>query len=296
MSTELQLDTVDTPPSVGPPTGDAAGPTAKPRGQGIGFRLAGIAAGVGWGLLGFAAFVALWQLGANSSPDVPAPLDGARTLAELLADPLRDNGPNDKGIGLHLFTSLQRVFAGFAAAALIGIPAGLLIGASSRAWKAINPLVQLLRPVSPLAWFPIWLALTRDTGVAAVFVIVITALWPTLINTAAGAAHIPHDQRNVARVFRFGRLAYIRHVLIPNALPSVITGLRLSMGIAWMVIVAVEMLSGNSGVGFYVWDSYNAGNLSAVVAAIVLIGLVGLVLDAVLVRVSRLVAVEEVQQ
>ncbi|MGH9281763.1 MAG: ABC transporter permease subunit, partial [Acidimicrobiales bacterium] len=194
-----------------------------------------------------------------------------------------------------LLISLRRVFTGFGIAAGLGIPLGLLIGASKRAWQAVNPVVQLLRPVSPLAWFPIWLVMTKDPGKAAVYVICITALWPTVINTAAGAAAIPRDHRNVALVFKFGRLAYLRHVLLPNALPQVVTGLRQSMGIAWMVIVAVEMLSsGGAGIGFFVWDSYNASNLAAVIAAILLIGAVGLVLDLLFLRIGKRVALEEV--
>ncbi|MFI1398491.1 nitrate ABC transporter permease [Streptomyces sp. NPDC020681] len=279
-------------PQPGPP--GASGPPSPTPGVWAG-RLAELGRGLGWAVLGTTAVLLLWQLAASRSTDVPAPIDGARTLVDLLADPFYDNGPNDKGVGRQLGTSLQRVFIGFALAAVVGVSAGMLIGASRRAWLAFNPVVQVLRPVSPLAWFPIWLAVLKDAAQASIFVIFITALWPTLINTAAGAADIPKDHRNVARVFRFGRLAYTRHVLVPNALPSIITGLRLSMGIAWMVIVAVEMLSGTSGIGFFVWDSYNAGNLSSVVAAIVLIGLVGLVLDVILVRLSRKVAIEEVQ-
>lgn len=280
-------------PAVAPATGPQ--PSGPPDPGVWGSRLAEIGRGIGWAVVGTAAIVLLWQLAASRSADVPTPLDGARALVDLLADPFYDNGPNDKGIGRQLGISLQRVFTGFALAAVVGVLAGLLIGASRRAWLAFNPVVQVLRPVSPLAWFPIWLVVFKDADQASVFVIFITALWPTLLNTAAGAAEIPRDHRNVARVFRFGRLAYLRHVLMPNALPSIITGLRLSMGIAWMVIVAVEMLSGSAGIGFFVWDSYNAGNLSTVVAAIVLIGLVGLVLDVILVRVSRKVAIEEVQ-
>jgi nitrate/nitrite transport system permease protein len=262
-------------------------------------RLPGIATSFGWMLAGVAGFVGLWQLVATMSTDLPTPIDGAKALIELVSDPFYVNGPNDQGIGWNLLISLGRVFAGFAAAAVVGIPLGMAVGASRRAWQAINPLVQILRPVSPLAWFPIMLAAFHNfddwtTPFASMFVIFITALWPTLINTAAGAAAIPLDQRNVAKVFRFGRAAYVWNVLIPNALPSIITGLRLSMGIGWMVIVAVEMLSANSGIGYFVWDSYNAQKLSNVVAAIVLIGLVGLVLDAILLRISRWVTVEEV--
>src|SRR5207253_11209530 len=151
----------------------------------------------------------------------------------LLAEPLHDGGPNDKGIGLQLLSSLQRVGLGFSIAAVVGIPAGMLIGASRRAWRAANPVIQLLRPVSPLAWFPIWLVILKDAPTAAIWVIFITALWPIVINTAAGAASVPEDQRNVARVFRFGRWQYVRHVLVPHSLPSIVTGLRLAIGVAW---------------------------------------------------------------
>ncbi len=248
----------------------------------------------GWASLGAAVVIGLWQLAAQVAPDLPTPLEAFRELGRLVSRPFYDNGPNDKGIGLQLLTSLRRVFSGFALAAALGIPLGLLIGASRRAWQALNPIVQILRPVSPLAWFPIWLVVLRNAGSAAVFVIFITALWPTVINTAAGASSVPRDQRNVAKVFRFGRLAYFRHVLVPHTMPSVVTGLRLSMGIAWMVIVAVEMLSGGSGIGFFVWDSYNASNLAAVIAAVLLIGLIGVLLDSTFVRLFKRVSVEEV--
>lgn len=249
----------------------------------------------GWAVAGAASFVLLWAVVAMRSPDLPGPVDGFRALTDLLASPFHDNGPNDKGIGLQLFISLQRVGAGFALATVVGVPLGLLLGASRRAWRAWNPIVQVLRPVSPLAWFPLGLVVLKNAGQASVFVIFVTALWPTVINSAAGAVSVPSDHRNVARVFRFGRLAYIRHVLVPHALPSVVTGLRLSMGVAWMVIVAVEMLSGGAGIGFFVWDSYNASNLATVAAAIVLIGGVGVVLDAFFLRLGQRVAVEEVR-
>ena len=139
------------------------------------------------------------------------------------------------------------MFAGFSLAVVVGVPVGLAIGASKRAWQAFNPLIQILRPVSPLAWFPIWLDIVPDAGKAAMWVIFITSLWPTVFNTAAGAAAVPPDQQAVAQVFKFGKVAYLRHVLVPNTLPSIVTGMRVSMGIAWMVIVAVEMLAGGGG-------------------------------------------------
>jgi len=233
--------------------------------------------------------LALWQAAAAGST-LPSPASGLAKLADLLWHPFYDLGPNDKGIARQLGISLQRVGLGFSMAAIIGIPLGLFIGASRRGWMAINPVVQMLRPVSPLAWFPIWLVVFRDNGQAAIWVIFITALWPTVLNTAAGAGSIPEDQRRVAAVFRFGKLAYVRHILVPNALPSIVTGLRLSMGIAWMVIVAVEMLSGGTGIGFFVWNSYNADDMSSVLASVLIIGAVGLALDFGFLRLAKAVS------
>jgi nitrate/nitrite transport system permease protein len=250
-------------------------------------RLRRLGAALLWCVVGLAGFAALWQLGAMRSDSVPTPSDTASELWRLWSRAFGDDPLLGKGIALQLLVSLARVGKGFALAVVVGVPLGLAIGTSRRAWQAINPLVQLLRPVSPLAWFPIWLALTKDGPKASIVVIFITALWPTVINTAAGVATIPHEQQDVARVFRFGKVAYLRHVLVPNALPSAITGMRLSMGMAWMVIVAVEMLAGSTGIGFFVWDSYNAGNLAAVASAIVVIGIVGLVLDNAFLRLSR---------
>ena len=255
-------------------------------------RLGRAGASVGWALVGAGVLVALWHIAATRSLDLPTPLESFTRLRELIANPFYDNGPNDKGIGRQLLISLQRVGTGFVAATLIGIPVGLAVGASRRVFSAVNPIVQVLRPVSPLAWFPIWLTVTQDAPKASIFVIFITALWPTVINTAAAASNIPIEQQNVARVFRFGRMTYLRHVLVPNALGGMVTGMRLSMGIAWMVIVAVEMLSGGAGIGFFVWDSYNAGSLASVTAAILLIGGVGVALDAFFQRLHRRVSTE----
>lgn len=247
-----------------------------------------------WALVGALLFGLAWYY-ASTGSELPGPKAGLEALKTLLSDPFYDKGPNDKGIGLRLFISLKSVFSGFGLAALVGIPLGLLIGTNKAAWQAVNPLVQVLRPVSPLAWYPIWLTVLTNTQQSVIVVIFITALWPTVLNTAAGAADIPRDQKNVALVFRFSKLTYIRHVLIPNALPSVVSGLRLSMGVAWMVLVAVEMLSGNAGIGGYVWDQYNSSNLANSEAAILLIGVTGLVLDAVLLRLAKMAAIQEVQ-
>ena len=268
---------------------DRPAPPASPARRRPGGRaaLVDLAWGAAWGSLGAAVVVALWWLVSLRSTALPTPVEAFRALQTLVRYPFYDLGPNDKGIGVQLGVSLVKVFTGFAMAALVGVPLGFLIGGSRKAWAAANPVIQVLRPVSPLAWFPIGLVVLNDVRSAAVFVIFVTSLWPTVINTAAGAASVSADQRNVARVFRFGRLAYVRHVVIPHGLPSVITGMRLSMGIAWMVIVAAEMLSGNTGIGYFVWNSYNGGSLADVIGAIVLIGMVGVALDTAFMRLAR---------
>lgn len=273
----------------GAPTGD--GPPTLPRRH----PLRGAVASVALAAVGFAALVGIWALISWRTPSIPGPSATFTEMRELLKDPFRDGAGNDKGIFIQLRGSLGRVFKGFLLAAVVGVPFGLLLGASRLAWKAANPVIQLLRPVSPLAWFPIWLTMFQDAPQAAVWTIFLTALWPTVINTAAGAASVPIDQRNVAAVFRFGRFAYLRHVLLPHSVPSIVTGLRLSMGIAWLVIVATEMLAGGVGIGFFVWDSYNALNLAKVICAIGIIGFVGLVLDAVFLRLGRWVSPTEVR-
>jgi len=254
--------------------------------------VAGAAGAAGTALIGLGLLVALWAVAATRVDALPSPAATFSELTKLLSSPFTDRSANQKGIGNQVLGSLQRVFYGFGLAAVVGVPFGLLIGANKWAWRAANPVVQLLRPVSPLAWFPIWLVVFRDAPRAAIWVIFITALWPIVVNTAAGAGAIPKDHANVARVFRFGRWDYLRHVLLPNALPSIVTGLRLSMGVAWMVIVAVEMLSGGTGIGFFVWDAYNSLNLAQVISAIILIGVTGLVLDLAFLRLGRAVAVE----
>jgi nitrate/nitrite transport system permease protein len=278
------------------PVPDTELPVARPEAPksptrgGPGGRLGALVSAAGWGMVGVAVVIGLWWLVSLGSPDLPAPPEAFTALRKLLRYPFYDLGPNDKGIGIQLGVSLVKVFSGFAMAVLVGVPLGFLIGGSKRAWAAANPVIQVLRPVSPLAWFPIGLVVLKDVGHAAIFVIFITSLWPTVINTAFGASSVPIDQRNVARVFKFGRVAYVRHVVIPHSLPSVITGMRLSMGIAWMVIVAAEMLSGNTGIGYFVWNSYNGGSLANVIAAIVTIGLVGVVLDTAFMRLGKKVA------
>ena len=282
MTVIVQPEVISAPHSEPPP----APPSAPAR------RLGMAASTLGWAVLGAAVVVGVWALVCTRTPELPTPSATFAALRTLLADPFTVQAPYGRGIGLQLMSSLGRVFKGFAFATIVGVPLGLAMGASKRTWKAVNPIVQLLRPVSPLAWYPIWLTIMQDGPKASVWVIFITALWLVVINTAAGASNIPHEQLDVSKVFCFGRLAYVRHVLVPNALPSVVTGLRSAMGISWMVIVAVEMMSGSSGIGFFVWDAYNAGKLDFVIAVIVLIGVVGLVLDTLFLRLARRVTLE----
>ncbi|HYF64245.1 MAG TPA: nitrate ABC transporter permease, partial [Herpetosiphonaceae bacterium] len=229
-------------------------------------------------VLGLGILVALWQVAAwISGGTLPTPWATARVLRVLLADPFYDNGPNDKGIGLQLLASLGRVAAGWSIGVAIAVPLGLLIGGSPRLNRMLAPVIEILRPVSPLAWYPLGLAVLHNAPKAIVFAIVITSLWPTLINTSLGVQALTDDLKAVARVFRFSRGRYLRRVLLPAAFPSILTGMRLSMGIAWMVIVAGEMLAGGTGIGFFVWDSWNALSLERVISAILVIGVTGLV-------------------
>jgi nitrate/nitrite transport system permease protein len=277
-------------PAITPvPTIDPPAPPSPPRRAG---RVGPAAATLGWGLLGAAVLISAWALVCTRTKDLPSPSDTFNALRLLLGGAFDEQASYGRGIGFQLMSSLGLVFKGFALAVIVGVPAGLAMGASKRAWKAMNPIVQLLRPVSPLAWFPIFLIITQAPPKASVWVIFVTALWLVVINTAAGAAQIPHEQLDVSRVFRFGRLAHVKHVLVPNALPSIVTGLRGAMGIAWMVIVAVEMMSASSGIGFFVWDAYNAGNYDFLIATIVIIGVVGLVLDALFLKLARKVTLE----
>ncbi|WP_208028219.1 ABC transporter permease [Rhabdothermincola sediminis] len=258
-------------------------------------RLAEGIRSVVFGLLGVVLFGVAWAVVSARSGQLPGPLQTSSTLIQLLTRAFEADGPAGQGIGLQLRDSLVRVLKGFLLAAAIGVPVGFAMGVVPPIRRMLNPIVQVLRPVSPLAWFPIWLTIMVKADPAAVWVIFVSAVWPTILNTAAGAVSVPLDQLEVARVFRFSRATQLREVVIPHALPSVVTGLRLSMGVAWMVIVAAEMLSAASGIGFYVWQSYNGPGLTHVISAVLLIGATGLVLDLGFQALGRRVAHEEVR-
>lgn len=245
-----------------------------------GFTVPQWAISAGAPLIGLAGMGAFWAfISAFIAADLPGPLATWTVFRDLVSNPFYDAGPNDKGIGIQLLASLKRVAFGFTLGSFIAVPLGLLIGVNPVLRKVLNPVIQLMRPVSPLAWFPIGLVIFQSTSEATIFIISITSLWPTVINTAFGASTVPQAHRNVARVFEFTRLQYYLKVVLPYSFPHMLTGMRLSMGIAWMVIVAGEMLSGGTGIGFFVWDSWNALSLERVITAIALIGLVGLALD-----------------
>lgn len=241
--------------------------------RGVAVNVGSLAAAAG--ILGL-----IWGIAAATvGDDLPGPIVTMKTFFGLISDPFYDRGPNDKGIGLQLGASLWRVFRGFAFGTAVAIPMGVILGSSEVGRRVLDPIVQVLRPVSPLAWFPIGLVTLQSAPDAAVFVVFITSLWPTVINTAFGVSSVPQTHRNVARVFDFSPGTYLRRVVLPHSLPHIFVGLRLSLGIAWVVIVAAEMLSGGTGIGFYVWDAWNALDLQRVISAILLIGIVGLVLD-----------------
>lgn len=234
-------------------------------------------------LLGILGFLALWQvLAMTGIMKLPTPLSiiTERQTRILLLYPFYDRGGLDKGLFWQTFASFQRVLVGYITAAIVGISTGILVGTSPAIGKALDPLFQFLRTVPPLAWVPIALAALQQNEPAALFVIFITAVWPILINTAVGVQQIPQDYRNVARVLQISRQKYFFKILIPSALPYIFTGLRISIGLAWLAIIAAEIImSGIVGIGFFIWDAYTNGNVGEVILALAYIGAVGLLLD-----------------
>jgi nitrate/nitrite transport system permease protein len=264
----------------------------------------------------FAAFVGIWHLatvepagkvivdpeyaaliGAAAATGgqsaMPGPGDVASTIWQHLRDPFYDRGTNDKGIGTQLVYSVGRVLTGFALAALVAIPLGFVIGMSPLVYKALDPFIQILKPISPLAWMPLALYTIKDSSISAVFVIFICSLWPMLVNTAFGVASVRKDWLNVARTLEVPRLRTAFRVILPAAAPTIMTGMRISIGIAWLVIVAAEMLVGGTGIGYFVWNEWNNLSITNIITAILLIGLVGMVLDSLLAQLTRAVTYKE---
>jgi nitrate/nitrite transport system permease protein len=221
---------------------------------------------------------------------MPAPSAIFARLVTLLADPFYVRGTNDQGIGVQIAYSLARVGAGFGLAALIAIPLGFVIGMSPLLNAALNPFIQVLRPVSPLAWMPLALYAIKDSAISSIFVIFICSIWPMLLNTAFGVASTRREWLNVARTLEAGPWRTATQVILPAAAPTIVTGMRISIGIAWLVIVAAEMLVGGTGIGYWVWNQWNNLSIADIVIAILLIGLVGLALDRLLGLLARAVA------
>lgn len=224
---------------------------------------------------------------------MPGPLDVGRTIWHHLQDPFYVNGPNDKGIGVQLAYSIGRVGLGYLLAVLVAIPVGFLIGMSPLMGRALDPYIQLLKPVSPLAWMPLALYTIKDSGISAIFVIFICSLWPMMINTAFGVSSVRREWLNVARTLEVGPLRRALSVILPAAAPTILTGMRISIGIAWLVIVAAEMLVGGTGIGYFVWNEWNNLSITNVITSILVIGLVGMLLDQLLARAQRLVTFPE---
>jgi len=267
----------------------AANSTARARQQ-----VSATAMKIGAPLVGAALLVLVWQLITVNNASFPTPMVTLQEAIKLFSDPFYRNSPNDQGIGWNLLASLQRVAVGFGLAALVGIPLGFLIGRVQFVGSMFGPIISLLKPVSPLAWLPIGLLVFKSANPAAIWSIFICSIWPMIINTAVGVQRVPQDYMNVARVLNLSEWKVLTKILLPSALPYILTGVRLSIGTAWLVIVAAEMLTGGVGIGFWVWDEWNNLNVPHIIIAIVAIGFVGLLLEQALMALARAFTYEQV--
>ena len=245
---------------------------------------------------GVALLLAVWSMvSASTGKSIPGPLETWGQAVEVFSNPFYRNGPNDQGVGWNVLMSLQRVAVGFGLAALVGIPAGFVIGRFNFLSRMFNPLISLLRPVSPLAWLPIGLLVFKGANPAAIWTIFICSIWPMVINTAVGVQRVPQDYMNVAKVLNLSEWKIVTKILFPAVLPYMLTGVRLAVGTAWLVIVAAEMLTGGVGIGFWVWDEWNNLNVKNIIIAIFVIGIVGLLLEYALVKIATAFTFEEVK-
>ena len=238
-------------------------------------------------VLGLGLFVLLWVVLSETRKELPGPWRTWQSAVTLFSDPFYDRGPNDQGIGWNILYSLKRVGIGFGLAAAVGIPLGFLIGRFAFLGGMVSPIISLLRPVSPLAWLPIGLLVFKKAEPAAIWVIFISSIWPMIINTAEGVRQVPQDYLNVARVLKLSEWKVMTRVLFPAVMPYLLTGVRLAIGVAWLVIVASEMLTGGVGIGFWVWDEWNNLNVEHIIIAIFVVGIVGLLLERGLLLVAR---------
>lgn len=244
-------------------------------------------------LSGSSEYQALMGQGGGSTVEksgFPTLSQMGQTFYKQLSNPFYDNGPNDKGIGIQLAYSLARVGLGFLLAMLVAIPFGFLIGMSPLAYEAFNPFIQILKPISPLAWMPIALYTIKDSSISGIFVIFICSVWPMLLNTAFGVANVRKELLNVTKTLEVSPLRKAFLVILPAAAPTILTGMRISMGIAWLVIVAAEMLVGGTGIGYFLWNEWNNLSLTSVIFAIVMIGLVGMMLDIAFAKLQKVVS------
>jgi nitrate/nitrite transport system permease protein len=226
-------------------------------------------------------FLAIWQvLCPPGSQGLPGPIQVIQGAWDpFIINPFFDNGGNSKGLALQVFASLQRVAIGFSFSAIVGVGFGILIGSNKLVYRSLDPMFQVLRTIPPLAWLPIALAALKDNGLAAIFVIFITAVWPILINTTVGVQQIPQDYINVKRVLKLSNKTYFFKILLPASLPYIFTGLRIGIGLSWLAIVAAEMLRSDVGIGFFIWESYNNAYLDRIILALIYVGIVGFLLD-----------------
>ncbi|WP_311221307.1 MULTISPECIES: nitrate ABC transporter permease [unclassified Acidovorax] len=245
---------------------------------------------------GLGLLIGVWAIvSAATAQSIPGPFDTWQQALEIFKNPFYRNGPNDQGVGWNVLASLERVAVGFGLAALVGIPAGFVIGRFTFLSRMFNPLISLLRPVSPLAWLPIGLLVFKGANPAAIWTIFICSIWPMIINTAVGVQRVPQDYMNVARVLNLSEWKIATTILFPAVLPYMLTGVRLAVGTAWLVIVAAEMLTGGVGIGFWVWDEWNNLNVKNILIAIFVIGIVGLLLEYALVKLATAFTFEEVK-
>nr|WP_229496231.1 nitrate ABC transporter permease [Massilia polaris] len=256
-------------------------------------RSAGVLSALVPPAVGLAMLVMMWQILASNNTAFPTPAATLDEAVKLFSDPFYRNGPNDQGIGWNILASLKRVALGFGLAAAVGIPLGFMIGRFRFMGGMFNPIISLLKPVSPLAWLPIGLLVFKSADPAAIWSIFICSIWPMIVNTAVGVQRVPQDYMNVARVLNLSEWKIFTKILLPSVLPYMLTGVRLAIGTAWLVIVAAEMLTGGVGIGFWVWDEWNNLNVPHIIIAIVVIGVVGLVLEQILVAIARSFTYEE---
>ena len=279
-----------TPTELAPAAVTAAPLPKAPLGRSLPDRAKAVASAIVPPALMLVTVGTIWQLASGDGAGVPAPSTIWLESRELILDPFYDRGGIDKGLFWHVATSLSRVAIGYSLAAAIGVALGVLVGVNRWAHRGLDPLFQVLRTVPPLAWLPISLAALHQATPSALFVIFITSIWPIIINTAVGVRQIPQDYVNVARVLRLSPLEYFVRVLLPAATPYIFTGLRIGVGMSWLAIVASEMLLGGVGIGFFIWDQYNASRISDIIVALVWVGLTGFALDRLVAVIGRIVS------